>query len=376
MYVKPKIVYSNVWEDPELNRKALQIIPQDVVLSITSGGCNSLNLLLENPKKVISIDCNPGQVALLDLKIAAFKELTHEELWDFLGVRIYQKPERISPDQRLVLYGRVSKHLRMESREFFDQHLNQIKEGVIHCGSVEHFFGMYRKVVRTLYAFDGADRVFFAKTLKEQQAIYSKIFKNRIRLLNHLILNKVVLGLVKGRHSFKYVNNLNFGRNFNLKLRHAFNHTLLYDNYFLAYILLGAYTAEDHVPPYLKASNFETMKSNIDRLDNRLATLADVLKTEGPQSISKFNLSNIFEWYDTDAFNEVLRETLELAAPGARLCYRYTLARAQPLDRQNSEALEAEKDLADKLFFGDRAFMYESFHVYHLRDSLRRAAAS
>lgn len=366
MYVKPKVVYSNVWEDPELNRKALKIDEGDTVLSITSGGCNSLNLLLEDPKKVISIDCNPGQSALLDLKIAAFKELNHEELSRFLGVRIYGNKEAIDPQERLVLYGRVSRHLSEDSKRFWNAHLDQIKMGVIHCGSVEKFFGLYRKIIKTLYTFDNAERIFFCKTIEEQRDVYNRLLKNRMRLLNRLILNKFVLGVVKGRHSFKYVNNLNFGQNFNMKLRHAFNNILLYENYFLALILLGAYTDADQVPPYLKAENFEKMRANIDRIENRLGTLQTVLDSNGKGSIDRFNLSNIFEWFDEDKFNEVMRDVIALGTPNARLCYRYTLARPQRLQGENARKLTSEPSLADSLFREDRAFMYESFHVYRM----------
>jgi len=366
MYVKPKVVYSNVWEDPELNRQALQILPTDRVLSITSGGCNSLNLLLEDPRQVISIDCNPGQKALLDLKIAAFKELNYEDLINFLGVRIYGLKEATSPEQRLITYGRLTRHLPDESREFWNSHLNHIKMGVIHCGAVEKFFGIYRRIIRSLYAIDKADRIFFCNSIEEQRATYKGLFRRRAKLLNHLILNKFVLGIVKGRHSFKYVNNLNFGQNFNNKLRYAFNNTLLNENYFLALILLGSYTGLKNLPPYLKKENFEKMRQNIGRLQNRLGTLRGILDTEGPASIDKFNLSNIFEWFDEPQFNDVLRDAIELATPRARFCYRYTLARAQNLDGKNKKILTSEPDLADQLFKQDRAFMYESFHVYRM----------
>ncbi|MGM0601087.1 MAG: DUF3419 family protein, partial [Candidatus Rifleibacteriota bacterium] len=73
--MKPAIVYSNVWEDPELNRLSLKCEPGQNILSITSGGCNSLCLLLEDPKKLISIDLNPAQLAMLELKRAAIIEL-------------------------------------------------------------------------------------------------------------------------------------------------------------------------------------------------------------------------------------------------------------------------------------------------------------
>ena len=56
---KQIINYSQCWEDPAVLNEALAINSQDIVLSITSGGDNTLALLLRNPQRVISIDLNP-----------------------------------------------------------------------------------------------------------------------------------------------------------------------------------------------------------------------------------------------------------------------------------------------------------------------------
>lgn len=369
MYGKSKVVYANVWECPELNKKALDIQPEDRVLSITSGGCNSLNLLLENPKKVISIDVNPGQVALLDLKMAAIKHLSHSELWALMGAKLYREEETASPDWRLVIYGGLRDKLPELARRFWDQNLEGIRVGLLNCGSVEKFFNTYRMIIRSLYRFDNKDDLFFYETVEEQREAYKKVQKTKGRALNHLILNKFLLGLVKGKHSFRFVENLNFGKNFNEKLRYAFNNILLRDNYFMQHIFLGAYVSPESAPPYLRPSNFKMMKERIDRLENRMGTLQDVLEQEGRGSIEKFNLSNIFEWFDTMTFNDIFQQVLELASEKARLCFRYTLASPQSINDENKQFLTAEVDLAKELHKQDRAFMYESFHIYQVNKS-------
>ncbi len=50
------ILYSQCWEDPEMDRIAFKIKPGDTVFSITSGGCNALAFLLDDPEKVICLD--------------------------------------------------------------------------------------------------------------------------------------------------------------------------------------------------------------------------------------------------------------------------------------------------------------------------------
>src|SRR5262245_310673 len=63
-----QIVYSGCWEDTETELAALAFEPGARVLSITASGSRSLGLLEANPAEVISVDLNPSQNCLLDLK--------------------------------------------------------------------------------------------------------------------------------------------------------------------------------------------------------------------------------------------------------------------------------------------------------------------
>lgn len=55
--------------------QVLKINKRDTVLTLSSGGCNSLNLLLHGAGHVVSVDCNPAQSALLELKAAAIRSV-------------------------------------------------------------------------------------------------------------------------------------------------------------------------------------------------------------------------------------------------------------------------------------------------------------
>jgi betaine lipid synthase len=57
----------------------------DVVLSLTSGGCNLLDMLLDGPRKVVGVDLNPCQNHLVELKKAAIKRLDYEDVWKMFG---------------------------------------------------------------------------------------------------------------------------------------------------------------------------------------------------------------------------------------------------------------------------------------------------
>jgi S-adenosylmethionine-diacylglycerol 3-amino-3-carboxypropyl transferase len=62
--------YDTCWEDPAVDRVALNLRDQDNLLVITSAGCNVLDYTLTGPRRILAVDANPRQNALLELKLA------------------------------------------------------------------------------------------------------------------------------------------------------------------------------------------------------------------------------------------------------------------------------------------------------------------
>src|SRR5215211_7924830 len=79
------LVYNTCWEDPRLDRVALELTPDDEVMVITSAGCNVLDYLLCGPRRIHAVDMNPRQNALLELKIAALRRLEYPKFFAFFG---------------------------------------------------------------------------------------------------------------------------------------------------------------------------------------------------------------------------------------------------------------------------------------------------
>ena len=79
------LVYNTCWEDPRCDRQLLQLNQDSEVVMITSAGCNALDYLLDNPKKINCIDMNPRQNALLELKKSSFQNASYAEHWAMFG---------------------------------------------------------------------------------------------------------------------------------------------------------------------------------------------------------------------------------------------------------------------------------------------------
>lgn len=79
------LVYNTCWEDPAVDRRALELSPSDTVLAISSAGCNVLDYALTGPRKIYAVDANPLQTALLELKIAGIRNLDHAAFFQLFG---------------------------------------------------------------------------------------------------------------------------------------------------------------------------------------------------------------------------------------------------------------------------------------------------
>ncbi|MFC1744477.1 DUF3419 family protein [Candidatus Riflebacteria bacterium] len=361
-----EVVYSQCWEDSHLNTKSLKIKESDTCVSITSGGCNTLALLLDGAKRVISFDLNPAQNYLLKLKVEAIKLFEHRDFCDFLGTEfIDEKPDRA---RRLQLWQKLKPHLNTELRDFWEQRTDLIKDGLINCGKIEKYFQIYAQILRRLYPNFAFQRFFTTKSLKKQQELYHRcIDKRRWRFLNVLLLNKWALGFAKGFHSFEHVEELNLEGSIYKKVRHLCLSQLLSKTPFLPQIIVGKYPNRNAVPEYLKEKNYKKLIESLPRLEIKLNHLIGVLEEFEDGGVDKFNVSNIFEWMTQEIFEEQLDWIHRKSSASGIMAYRYTFAKKKPLRNKYLEMFEDKIEEAKQLHDIDMSFMYSHFIIHHIK---------
>src|ERR1700761_4563983 len=81
-----RLVYTQIWEDPEADLAALQLPIGSTIVTISSGGCNALSYLIAQPAQVYAVDPNQAHLSLLKLKIAGVRALSkYSDFWQFFG---------------------------------------------------------------------------------------------------------------------------------------------------------------------------------------------------------------------------------------------------------------------------------------------------
>src|SRR5262249_24674554 len=80
------LVYTQIWEDPEIDLEALALGPNHHVVAIASGGCNVLSYLTADPARITALDLSRAHVALNRLKLVAADRLpSWEAFYRFFG---------------------------------------------------------------------------------------------------------------------------------------------------------------------------------------------------------------------------------------------------------------------------------------------------
>jgi len=357
------IVFNMSWEDPEMDRRAFNLTPADTVVSISSAGCNPLNFLCQSPKKLISIDGNPAQNAILELKLAGIATLDHDTFFDIFAAR--------RPAVVLDVYGsKLRPRLSARSRAFWDENLWMAARGLYLFGRMGLFCRILRRFVGLLGLRREVIESFFElRSLAEQEEWYTRYaapklwgpWSRRFVMFRPLLylagVHPEQYRLVDGRHDmYEYVKE---------RVEHALTKVPIYDNYFLSLAVTGRFR-DYRVPPYLLPENFETLRNNLDRVQVVNGWLGPFLDTQPEGSITKFNLLDIFDWMTPALFGSTLQSALRAAAIGATMIYR---SGSYELDPPPSiiEHVERHDELARKLLSQDRSATYGSFYILSVR---------
>src|SRR6201996_2430248 len=81
-----RLVYTQIWEDPEADLAALQLPVGSTIVTISSGGCNALSYLTAKPAQVFAVDLNEAHLSLLKLKLAGLRAFSdYDDFWKFFG---------------------------------------------------------------------------------------------------------------------------------------------------------------------------------------------------------------------------------------------------------------------------------------------------
>jgi S-adenosylmethionine-diacylglycerol 3-amino-3-carboxypropyl transferase len=348
------IRYAQCWEDADVLLEALDVQPGDVCLSIASAGDNTLALLSRNPSRVVAIDLSHAQLACLELRVAAYRELSHPELLELIG--------STPSTRRHALYRRCRSLLSAAVRDFWDGHAAEVAAGVGGAGKFERYFALFRgRALPLVHRRRLVHALLQGGTARERALFYERDWNNwRWRLLFRVFFSRFLMSrLGRDPSFFAYVEG-NVAERIMQRARHAATVLNPADNPYLQWLLTGRHLTA--LPFALRPEHFESIRANLDRLEWHCQPLEDFLPTQARAGIDRFNLSDIFEYMSPDNTRRLLEKVADRGRSGGRLAYWNTLVpRSRP--DELAHRLRPLADLAERLHRADKAFFYTRFVV-------------
>jgi S-adenosylmethionine-diacylglycerol 3-amino-3-carboxypropyl transferase len=352
------IRYAQVWEDADVLLAGLDIQPGDTCVSIASAGDNALALLTKDPARVIALDLNPAQIACLELRVAAFRTLSHPEVLELVGSR--------PSSRRVELFDRCLPVMGEASRAFWNRRRDDVAEGIGSLGKFERYFALFRtRVLPLVHRRRTVLELLQPREPAERRRFYDDRWDTaRWRLLFRVFFSRTIMGrLGRDPEFFRYVEadvaSAILGRT-----RHALRELDPSENPYVHWILTGTHGAA--LPCALRAEHFDTIRSRLDRLEWRCESVEEFLDTMPQGSLDRFNLSDLFEYVSPEHYDAILDAILRCSRPGARLAYWNMLVPRRRPERLR-DRLESLDGLATRLHEQDRAFFYSAFRLEEVR---------
>ncbi|MCO5066626.1 MAG: DUF3419 family protein [Rhizobiaceae bacterium] len=375
-----KLVYAQIWEDPETDMEALEIGPGHRIVTIASGGCNALSYLLRDPGRIEAVDLNPAHIAFNRLKIAAVANLPDYESFH----RFYAMAD--DARNRESYRNHIRPALDEFTRGYWDgrgptgrRRISMFSRHLYRHGLLGHFIGWGHRVAR-LYGVDPRD-LLEARSQQEQRLFFetqlAPLFDKRlVRWATGRKSSLFGLGIPPRQYDALANDN---GRTVSMAvvLRNRLERLAcdfpLSENYFAWQAFGRSYgKAEDApLPPYLRMANFATLRERIGRLSFENISITEALSARPPRSVDRVVLLDAQDWMSDAQLNALWSEITRTAARGARVIFR-TAGHANLLQGRVDPALldrwSYDEARSRALHLRDRSSIYGGFHLLSLKD--------
>jgi len=353
VWARDSILFSADNEDTRSELRAFGSIEGQRVLSVTAGGGRVLSLLLGRPKSIVAVDLNPAQNALLELKVAAMRELEHGEYLCFLGVR--------PSDERRRIYERLRPGLSNAVRTFFDRETKKLEAGILFQGRFERFLQVVANVARLAGPF-GLSRLLSAEDLESQRALVARLETPVWRGITQTVCRRSVLRLLSGDPGFyrHLPTDLPLHEVLYDRINNHLRHNLLRENHLLQIVFFGRYVHEPSLPVYLHAETFAAVKAALETVELEVvnATMDEALSDRRRGGYDAFSLSDISSYLEDDAQQRLFDRVLAAARTGARICSRGNIYHRPPAP-EHARKLERNPAIERELARHDHSCVHE-----------------
>lgn len=350
--LESRLSYAQCWEDQAVLRAALKVKKGDRVLSIASGGDNSIALAMDGASEVVAVDYSIPQLAVCELKLVG-ASLEYGAFLELLG---------LESGDPIARYHAIRPELSERARRWLDANESLLASGIMEAGRFEGYLTMFRtRVLPWVHNASTVSRMVQLGHVPSQRVFYDREWDTwRWRALFRVFFSRWVMArLGRSPEQFAQVEGAIADRLLS-RVRRVMTELPVMSNPYVTWILTGE-TPIDHAHPYLTPDGHARLRQVRGAVRLVHGGVGEYLET-GARGFDAFNLSNICEYLSEEEWATLYHQVVEAARPGTRVAYWNLF-----VPRQRPEAL-ADRVMrhpgqSAALYAKDRAMFYAAFHL-------------
>ncbi len=372
-------VYTQIWEDPVVDAKALRLNESSRILTISSGGCNVLNYLKHGPERIVAVDLNEAHMSLTRLKLAGLRHLPDYESF----FRLFGEGNRPS---NVAAYDT---HLRdvipPDTRAFWEQRawgglgerrIETFATGIYEHGILPRFQRFAGQIAQWVTG-RRPEELLEAESLEEQRVFFDEcvapFFDHPfVQWVGSMPAAVYSLGIPPSQHRIiKQESETSIVDLYRDRMKRLTCGFPIADNYFTWQAFGRRYDTEyrNALPPYLKEELFSRIRYHADVVSTYVTSYDQYLAGQLPHQFDSFVLLDAMDWMEPETIARLWREIARVGTPGARVIFR-TAGERSVVEPALPSALRAqftyEKERSLELHAEDRSAVYGGFHIYRL----------
>ena len=367
-----RLVYTQIWEDPEADLAALQLPLGSTIVTISSGGCNALSYLTAQPAQVYAVDLNEAHLSLLKLKLAGLRAFSsYAEFWQFFG-------EAASPANAELYRQRLWLMLDADARAYWDKRniIGRPRHAYFTDGFYRH--GMLGRFIGLAHVLAKFARIDLAALLNGKPDAPERLQAlDRLNWLFHSPLARLLTGTPALLFSLGIPPQQRALLGAGAPLNEVLHQRLLRlinghpneTNYFAWQALHRSYPGPGDrcLPPYLQRRQYERMRDGAGLIIPVHANLRLFLESLPAREVDAVVLLDSQDWMATEEIAALWNAIDRTGSNNVRVIFR-TAGADSPLEGEGLAGLREiwrrDEERSAIGFELDRSGIYGGFHCY------------
>jgi S-adenosylmethionine-diacylglycerol 3-amino-3-carboxypropyl transferase len=370
-----RLVYTQIWEDPEADLAALQLPLGSTIVTISSGGCNALSYLVAKPAQVYAVDLNEAHLSLLKLKLAGLRAFArYDDFWQFFG-------DAASASNSELYREWLRPMLDSNTRAYWDKRniIGRPRHGYFTNGFYRHgLLGRFIGLGHWMAKFARIDLVALLKGGTDDPKRIAAL--DRLHRLFHSPWARLITGTPALLFSLGIPPQQRALLGGGAPLNEVLHERLLRlinghpneTNYFAWQALHRGYPGPDDrcLPPYLQRRQFERMRDGAGLIIPVHANLRVFLESLPAREVDAVVLLDSQDWMAPDEIRALWNAIDRTGSDNVRVIFR-TAGAESPLESAELSSLQQtwcrDEERSAIGFARDRSGIYGGFHCYARR---------